>query len=56
MKRLKVIERFKRLKPIKHCCRNCHFLAKYTSAYVVQPWMKKIAYSVSQKVTETTNT
>ena len=41
MKRLKVIERFKRRKLIKHCCRNCHFLTKYTSAYGGQPWDEK---------------
>ena len=23
---------------MRHSCRNCHFLAKYTTAYGVQPW------------------
>lgn len=23
---------------MRHSCRNCHFLAKYTTAYGIQPW------------------
>ena len=26
---------------MRHSCRNCHFLAKYTTAYGVQPWDKE---------------
>lgn len=31
----------KRLNRMRHCCKNCHFLTKYTSAHGPRPWDKE---------------